>query len=198
MRRFYTLTFLLSVLWILSSCDRKPKPQPGVFTKADSLADVYLNLQESLHVHWNVMINDDNEKIKAMNDLLHELMVTGTNEADLYNSYQERLRQLSRIRFTQKSMVNAHVVEEYDIASNSLIMDLIGAAESKREYTYNTTLQKLVDNILSADQRMIRFRAEYDSLVYAYNRFVNQNKDDLTEASLSLEPKPLFQITSSE
>ena len=144
------------------------------------------------------MINDDNEKIKAMNHLLHELMVTGANEADLYRSYEERLRQLSRIRFTQKSMANTHVVEEYDIASNTLIMDLIGAAESKREYTYNTTLQKLVDNILSADQRMIRFRAEYDSLVYEYNRFVNQNKDDLTEASLSLEPKPLFQITSSE
>jgi hypothetical protein len=198
MRKFYTITFLLGVIWTLSSCDQKPEGHSGVFTKADSLADVFLSLQDTLHLHWNIMINDDNEKIKAMNHLLHELMVTGSNDADLYQSFQERLRQLSRIRFTQKSMANAHVVEEYDIASNTLIMDLIGAAEEKREYAYNSTLQKLVDNILVADQRMIRFRAEYDSLVHEYNRFVSHYKDDLVEASLPLEPKPLFQITSSE
>ncbi len=198
MRNFYTIAFLFSALWTLSSCDGKPESSPGVFTKADSLADVYLSLHDTLHLRWNIMINDDNEKIKAMNHLLHELAVTGNNDGDLHRSYQERLRQLSRIRFTQKSMANTHVVEEYDIASNTLIMDLISTAEAKREYNYNTTLQKLVDNILLADQRMIRFRAEYDSLVEEYNAFVSQHKDDLTEASISLEPKPLFQITSSE
>lgn len=197
MRNFYTITFLFSSLWIISSCDRKPESSSGVFTKADSLADVYLKMHDTLHLHWNIMINDDNEKIKAMNHLLHELMVTG-NEEDLYRSYQERLRQLSKIRFTQKSMSKAHVVEEYDVASNALILDLIGTAEARREFSYNTTLQKLVDNILLADQRIIRFRTEYDSLVHEYNQFVSQHKEDLTEASLTLEPKPLFQITSSE
>jgi LemA family. len=198
MRRFYTLALLFGVVWTLSRCDQKPENHAGVFTKADSLADVYLSLHDTLHQHWNIMINDDNEKIKLMDHLLHELMVTGSGDAELYRSYQERLKQLSRIRFTQKSMANTHVVEEYDIASNALIMDLISAAEAKREYSYNTTLQKLVDNILVADQRMMKFRAEYDSIVDEYNKFIRRYKDDLAEASLTLEPKPLFQVTSIE
>lgn len=198
MRKFYTINLLFCGLLWFTGCDPKPDNTASAFTKADSLADVYLRLQDTLHLQWNIMIHDDNEKIKAMNHLLHELAVTGPTQGDLYKSYRERLNQLSRIRFTQKSMINPDVVAEYDMASKALILELIGAAESKREYAYNITLQKLADNILLADQRMVRYRAEYDSLARVYNRFVNEYKHDLTEASVSLEPKPFFQISSSE
>jgi hypothetical protein len=198
MRRLYTIVLLFLTGLAFTSCDKKSHPFTSHFTKADSLTDYYLRLQDTLHQQWNIMINDDNQKIKAMQHLVHELIVTNPDEDRDFAAFEERLNQLMRLRYTQKSMVNKDVIREYDHASNELIIELIAAAEQKREYAYNSTLQKLVSNILSADQRMMNYRLAYDSLVGVFNRFVDQNKDHLLESdhSLSLEKKPEFQMTS--
>lgn len=132
-----------------------------------------------------------------MHHLLHELMVTHPEDTEIYTSFEQRLEQLSRMRYTQKSMTNADVIEEYDFASNSLIIELIAAAESKREYSYNITLQKLVDNILVSDQRVNNYRQEYDSIAHIFNAFLERNKDYLLETDhhLMVEKKPVFQTT---
>ena len=185
---------------LLIHCGEKPTSDPSAFTRADSLTEHYLRLQDSLHHTWNVMINDDNNKLKAMQNLLHELHITHPEDAERLSQFEERLIQLHRMRYTQKSMSNSHVVEEYDFASNALVVELIAEAESRKEYSYNTTLQKLVDNILLADQRMMNYRYEYDSIGYVFNTFVENNKEFLgeTDHALSLEKKPLFQIISSD
>lgn len=180
--------------------DRQAARQETTFTKVDSLTDFYLALQDSMLQSWNIMINDDNQKIKAMTNLLHELKVSHPEERELLSAYEERLDQLIRLRYTQKSMANADVVEEYDFASNSLVGELISITESKTEFAYNTTLQKLVDEIRAADQRVNNYRIDYDSIVTAYNHFLEKNKDYLTEIDQSSTPekKPLFQMVSEE
>jgi hypothetical protein len=201
MRTFYTFAVLILSGFALLNCGKSDDGHwHSHFTKADSLADLYLELQDTLHVQWNMMINDDNQKIKAMHNLLHELMVSNPGEQDVYANYEDRLEQLRRMRFTQKSMANVHVVEEYDLASRSLISELIVAAESKREFAYNPTLQKLVDNILLADQRVMNYRAEYDSMVLVFNSFLETNEAHLMEAdhNLNLDKKAVFQMISSD
>lgn len=168
------------------------------FTKADSVTEMYLALQDSMLQTWNVMINDDNQKLKAMHNLLHELRITHPEEAEKFEIFEHRIDQLARSRYTQKSMSNTDVVEEYDFASNALVVELIADAESKSQFAYNTTLQRLVDHILLAERRINSYRMEYDSIVYTYNEFIESNKKYLTESdqSLSLEKKPLFQMVS--
>ena len=61
---------------ILFNCGKKGEMHQTTFTRADSLTDLYLSLQDSMLQSWNIMINDDNQKIKAMHNLLHELMIT--------------------------------------------------------------------------------------------------------------------------
>ena len=200
--RLFLPIFLLSAFWVsLSGCGQKNKPdsQP-YFTKTDSLTEIYLSFQDSLHKRWNIMINDDNQKITSMHSLLHELIVTHPENAEQYTALEERLEQLSRMRYTQKSMINGHVVEEYDFASNALIMELVTSAESLKEYSYNSTMQKLVDRILTADHNMLYYRISYDSIVAQFNSFVDENHGYLeqSELDLKIEKKPLFQMTAVE
>jgi hypothetical protein len=184
----------------ICSCGDKPRPESPHFTKADSLTDTYLQLKDSMLQTWNAMINDDNQKIKAMRNMLHELKVSAPSQRDQYKSYEERLDQLLQSRYTQKSMENTHVIEEYDFASNSLVTELISLAESQSQFAYNTTLQKLVETIRMADQRVENYRQEYDRIATSYNRFIDENKSFLKEIDQDtfLEKKPLFQMVAED
>lgn len=200
MRAFFP-GLLLSFCIVLMNCGENRTGEPNTtFTKVDSLTDSYLAYQDNMLQSWNIMINDDNQKIKAMHNLLHELLITHTDERDQLAKYEEQLDQLVRLRYTQKSMGNADVIEEYDFASTALVRELISLAESRTEFAYNITLQKLVEDIRMADDRVNNYREEYDIIVMKYNRFLEQNKSHLKEInhSDSLEKKHLFQMVSVE
>ena len=184
----------------LCNCRQKEyHAQETTWTKADSLTETYLSLQDSLLQAWNVMIHDDNKKLKAMHNLLHEITLTSPGELEILRDFEERLDQLSRMRYTQQSMANADVVEEYDFASNSLISELVALAESRKEFEYNTTLQKLVDEIISADQRVSNYRHQYDLIAQQFNTFLEENKSGFKEIDPdALARKPLFQMMAEE
>jgi hypothetical protein len=189
-----------SVLAICCGCEDRQKAEETHFTKVDSLTETYLDLKDSMLETWNTMINDDNQKIKAMHNLLHELKVSSPGDREAYKNYEERLERLVLSRYTQKSMENAHVIEEYDFASNSLVTELISMAESQTQFAYNTTLQKLVETIRTADQRVDNYRQEYDRIAMEYNQFLDENKMMLKEidADAFLDKKPLFQMVAEE
>lgn len=196
-----TSALLLSMVMMIACGEKKaPSQEATPFTKVDSLTDYYLALQDSMLQAWNMMTHDDNEKILAMHNLVHELMITNFTDKDVLTSYEERLDQLKNLRYTQKSMANPDVIEEYDFASNSLVSELISLAESRTEFTYNTTLQKLADDIRSADQRVASYREEYDIITLHYNQFLDQNSQFLKEIdpNQTFEKKPIFQMVSDQ
>ncbi len=191
MRIIYTTTLLAVLTTAFMQCSPKQEPSAS-FTKADSVTDYYLRMQDTLHVQWNLMITSDNKKIQAMGNLLHELAVTGA-DSGRYRAYNEQLDQLSRMRYTPKSMFNPDVVREYDYATRALILELVTTAESRAEYGYNITMQKLVDEVLLSDQRVTQLRLQYDSMARLFNRFLDRNGKMLVESNLTTEKKPLFQ-----
>jgi uncharacterized membrane protein YheB (UPF0754 family) len=185
---------------LLTNCGNPTPPVGADFTRADSLTDHYLSLHDSIHRVWNMMIKDDNQKINAMHHLIHELMVSHPDELESLKALEERLNQLMRARYTQKSMSNSHVVNEYDLAANEIAAQLLGTTTTKTEFSYNKTLQKLVEEIRQADVRINLSRFEYDSIATTYNAFIDQNREYLkeTDETLSLEKKPLFRMASEE
>ena len=179
-------------------CGDKPRPEePPHFTRADSVMDTYLSLQDSMLWAWNVMMNDDNRKIRALQDLLHELTVGGEADPNLLKSYEERVNRLRNLRFTQKTMANPDIITEYDFATEALVRELISLAEAQKQFGYNPTLQKLVDAIRIADRKVTDYRASYDEIALRYNDFVSENREFLKETnSDSLKQKPLFQVAA--
>jgi hypothetical protein len=178
--------------------EKKETSEQTTFTHLDSLTDCYLALQDSMLQSWNVMIQDDNQKIETMHNLLHELQVSAADQTEELTAFQQRLEQLERLRYTQKTMSNTDVVEEYDFASNSLVNELLTLAEARPEFEYNTTLQKMADEIRLADERVNNYRADYDDIATSYNAFLEKYHQEIKEIDThtSLEKKPLFQMVS--
>jgi hypothetical protein len=197
---FSRVMFCCCLPLLILSCGEKQNNRPPHFTRIDSLTETYLVLQDSMLQSWNAMINDDNHKIDVMHSLIHEILVSGSTDPELLKAYDERVNQLKRSRYTQKTMANNDIVEEYDFASNALVAELITLAESQRQFAYNTTLQKLTDDIRIADQRVARYREQYDQITARYNAFLDENKNHLKEIDSDsfLEKKPLFHMVAED
>lgn len=183
-------------LTLLSACERKKdSAHYSDFTKADSLTETYLALQDTMLQTWNSMMYDDNRKVKAMRHLLQELQASNPEKHTELKAIEERIDDLVSIRYDQKTMSNPQLIAEYDFASNSLISELIALTESQKEFAYNATLQKLVDSIRVADQRVISYRQEYDVIAFRFNRFIERNEELLQHIdSDKLEKRPLFEM----
>jgi hypothetical protein len=193
------ISILILLLSLVSwKCSRRNDGKTD-YTQEDFITASYLDYQDSLVHAWNLMINDDNEKLAALHQLLAELRtVDQENKAQLIR-YENRLEQLHRIRYTQKSMSNADVIEEYDFASTTLVREILATAELSGAFTDNTVLQQLVDQIRMAEERVENYRADYDDLVAHYNTFLETNKTYLGQMSRdSLAKKPRFELVSIE
>jgi hypothetical protein len=197
-RNYSAFIFATATILFLIGCNSKKDSDPTSFTKLDSLTDTYLALQDSMVDTWNMMIKDDNKKIRAMRDLIHELEIGGQYAKGELTAYEQRVDQLIRIRYTPKTMWNTDVIEEYDFASSSLVSELISLAESYTAFSYNTTLQKLVEEIRAADLRVENYRADYDAVALQYNQFIEDNQEALKEIAENgtLDKKPLFQVAA--
>jgi hypothetical protein len=182
-KNLFTLFFITGMMpAVFMQCGNKPEVQEDMgYTHADSITEVYLMLQDSLHDTWNMMLSDDNEKIKAMKGLVHEMRIGTQFTPEKFAALDERIDQLLKIRYTPKTMSNTDVVEEYDFASNSLVTELISMAESLSSFSYNTTIQKLVEEIRSSDLRVDNYRADYDSVAIVYNKFIEQHATSIKE-----------------
>lgn len=179
---------------ILGCGEKKDTTRETSFTRIDSLTETYLALQDSMLLMWNRMVDDDNQKIKAMHGLVHELMVSGKTDTEALISIEQRLEQLHTLRYTPETLANTDVVEEYDFAIASLISEVISIAESRTDFTSNKTLQKLSNAIKMMDDRVTIYREEYDSVTLVYNKFIETNQKELKQidARDSLHKKPVF------
>lgn len=187
--------FLASITTLLSCGSKQSTTEKTEFTKIDSLTENYLLLQDSLLYAWNVMVRDENQKIEAMHNLLHLMKKKEGFDKDLIYNLEQRLEQLNRIRFTQKSLANSYVIDEYDFASNSLVTEILSLAEADPEFINSETPQNLIDRVKLADQRVITYRSQYDMIAQRYNQFIERNKGHLKEIDkdCSGEKKALFQ-----
>lgn len=187
---------ILFFLGLSVSCTKSKKQDQTSFTKTDSLTETYLNLEDSLLHAWNVMAWDERDKIKAMQEILHLMQEQKGFEMVRLKGLGQRLEQLDRIRFTQKSLANSYVIEEYDFASNSLVSEILSLAESNDELIKHEKAQKLIDKIKLADQRVYDYREAYDRIANRYNQFIERNEKYLNNLDHQGEKKALFQMAS--
>ena len=198
--RIQSAIFVLLAALAGWSCSNTRGNDRETFSQEDFVTENYLAYQDSLIHAWNLMMSDDNDKLSALHALLEELRNAGqADNQHLLFRFDERLQQLHRIRYTQKSMANSDVIEEYDFASTALVREILAAAEMSTAFPDNTRLQHLVDQIRMAEERISNYRADYDDLVSHYNTFLDSNKAYLAQISRdSVKKKPRFELVSIE
>lgn len=190
------IVLITSLIWLLSCNKQQATQQKTTFTKIDSLTETYLILQDSLLHAWNVMVWDEKEKTKAMHGLIQMMHQKEEFDDKELVTLEQRLDQLDRIRFTQKSLANNYVIEEYDFASNSLVSEILSLAEADTEFVKNMAAQRLIDKVKMCEQRVGEYRSQYDRVASRYNAFLEKNKDYIKEIDKDYtgEKRALFRM----
>jgi hypothetical protein len=188
-----SLIFGLGVVVAMASCSTSSTLHEKThFSRTDSLTDIYLVLQDSLLQSWNRVISIEMNRQEALGNMINDLQRSTLISDDEWKSYHASLEQLERIRFTQKSMTDPHVIEEYDKACSELVRQLsLLSLESAR-------LQSAANNLTVFDDSHVQYRLVYDSIAQEFNTFIQLNSTDLSlDSNLQLEKKPLFQSVSN-
>jgi hypothetical protein len=153
------------------------------FSKADSLTDAYLVLSDSVLQSWNRIVSTEMDKARTLEEIINDLDAASLLTDELRESFQVRMEQLERIRFTQESIKDPQAVEDYDIAFKSIVDDLARLTKDDPGQMFGS-----LEEISEIN------RTSYDSLANAFNTFVQKNKAMLKDVDTNneLEVKPLF------
>ena len=199
---YYKNSIIVLLLCItFASCTSSKKTEDeNKFDRIDSLRSEFLIIQDSLVYAWNIMIKDDNEKIKSLDRLLDEVKYAGVPDTMIIAEYKEHLKKLKKSRYTYTSMANSQSIDEYDLTSNTLVNEIITYAQAHPDFERNPYMQELIDEIHSAESRILFFRLDYDDFAKKYNRFVADNQDIINDIDKdhNHDKLPLFELSPVE
>jgi hypothetical protein len=127
------------------------------------------------------------DRSSALQNMINSLQQSTLISNEQKQIYQANLEQLARIRFTQKSMSDPHVIEEYDKACAELVGELTILSISAAQ------LQPVAEELAGYSESTEHLRRYYDSVALEFNAFLKLNSSDLSlDTNLQLEQKPLF------
>jgi hypothetical protein len=153
------------------------------FSKADSLTDAYLILSDSVLQSWNRIVSNEIDKTRTLQEIINDLDNASLLTDELREAFQVRMDQLEKIRYTQETIEDPQVVQDYDLAFQSIVDDLSRITKDDAEKMFKYLQDNTVINRLS-----------YDSLARNFNKFLQENRSMLKDinANNELDAKPLF------
>jgi len=191
---FFSILALISVI----SCTNHPenKTTETNFSQIDSLRGTFLTIEDSLWHTWNVMINDDNEKIKSLKRLVEEVMYAGGVDSSITAGLLEEVKLLKSRRYTFKTMADSDLIDQYDSISSSLMDDIIVLAVDHEEFERNIVMNEMVSEINESQGKVLYYRIDYDGIAKIYNQFIEENKSSMNDIDGKHVRKklPLFEL----
>jgi hypothetical protein len=190
--------FVLSIICFSFSCERKdtgnsnqpPQKIEKVKMEVDQISD-------SLNKVWSMMIQSDDQKIADIKRLLLEISYTDKPSTIDLMQAQKMQEELAAKRYTQQTMADSKKIDDYDMATDSLIRKSMILTASTAGIESHPLAKELADDIMEADQDIVRFRKLYDDWAKRYNTCIDRNEKQLKklgEPYASFEKKPLFQL----
>ena len=194
------LAIVVTALVLISfSCERggKESSEKNNSKKADKVkleidADV-----DTLNFVWKAMIRSDDQKLADIKRLLLEVSYTERYDITLYDSAIAMQKRLPAKRYDQATMADSKLIDSYDAATDSLLRLTMKITSTAKGIDGHPLAAQLLNEIGEADNKVVRYRAEYDIWVKKYNKCLKDNDKQLKklgEPYSSLTPKPLFEI----
>jgi len=190
---------LIGFIFLSLSCERgskeskeKPSGKKADKVKLEIDADI-----DTLNFVWKAMIRSDDQKIADIKRLILEVSYTDRYDILLYDSAVAMQKKLSPKRYDQVSMADSKLIDSYDAATDSLLrltMQLVGTAKGIEGHPL---AEQLMNDIVEADNKVVRYRAEYDIWAKKFNKLLEDNDKQLKklgEPYSSFTKKPLFEI----
>jgi len=182
----------------LSSCNNQPdnKTTHADFDKIDSLRSTFLTIEDSLIHTWNIMINDDNHKIKGLKRLVEEVVYAGGVDSTVTSELLTKILELKSSRYTMKTMADSDLIDIYDSSSNAIVNAAVELASIHPEFDRNIVMNELIGEINESEGKILFYRIDYDDMAKVYNQFLEENKSIMNDIDSDHErhPLPLFEL----
>lgn len=201
-KNYKGIFFSILALMFAISCTNHPenKTTEANFSQIDSLRGTFLTIEDSLWHTWNVMINDDNEKIKSLKRLVEEVMYAGGVDSSITTGLLKEVKLLKSRRYTFKTMVDSDLIDEYDAISSSLMDSIITLASDHEEFERNIVMNEMIAEINESQGKILYYRIDYDGVAKIYNQFIEQNQSSMNDIDSKHVRKklPLFELPAEE
>ena len=183
---------------VLSSCGTsKQQAEDSSFDRIDSLRSHFLAIEDTLLFNWNVMINDDNERLSDMSRLLDELHYANAIDSTNAKELKSKIKQLKADRYYMTKMTSEEI-DKYDSATFAMAGNIKGMIDNFEEAQRYPFMEELINSIRDHEGKILMFRVKYDRIAKTHNDFVRNHGGILDQ----IDPEyhhtelPLFQLST--
>lgn len=196
-----TLWLLLLFLTVAACSSRINRQTEEQLTdeQFDSLRSVYYGLNDSLKHAWNIMMEDDSEKINNLHLLLDEIQKLETRGTDTLDSLNQMVSMLEEMRYDSVSVRSSALIDKYDSANTAVSNAVLDYVENIPEAEYNPVVNVLVDQVMSANNSILLYRIRYDRFSEDFNIFLEKYKNVMSNIDSSGGPvykRPMFRLVN--
>lgn len=165
------------------------------FSKADTITDQLLVLQDSLHHRWlRVSMHEQLHNVHLQELFDKTRMFLHLPEPD-QKSIEDQISQLHQLQLNPRNITNPDVIHEHDLARHALTTDIFHLIESHQLHRKDSAIAQLAYTIQGFQERTWQIRMRYDSLALHHNQFLMQHLPVLLSGDPEADhkPRPLFQ-----
>jgi len=186
---------IIIITVILGACNKNASTSLTP-TAIDSLKTVFYDINTELDITWKEMMQDDDEKLHNLTRLLQEVEYSGNYNRLKLDSLKEDIDQLASVRYNQQSMSDSDLINLYDSMTTQVMGEVTLFTTRLEQFEQFPLMGQLLQEVFEADDRVLRYRIEYDKTAKQYNSFIEAHEPDmqLVAKQKGLQPKPLFEL----
>jgi len=192
---FKSILLIFFVAIILGACNKNTSTSLTP-TAIDSLKTVFQDINTQLEAAWNTMIQDDDDKLSNLTRLLQEVEYSGDYNRLKLDSLKKDIDQLAAVRYDQQTMSNSDLINLYDSMTTQAMGEVTVFTTRLSQFDQYPLMGQLIQEVFEADDRILRFRIDYDRAAKQYNSFIEEHEPDLPLVAKQkvLQSKPLFEL----
>lgn len=192
---FKSIHPILFVAIILGACNKNASTTLTP-TAIDSLKTVFQDINSQLEVAWNTMMQDDDDKLDNLKRILQEIEYSSDYNRLKLDSLKKNVDQLVAVRYDQQTMSDSDLINLYDSMTTQVMGEVTVFTTRLSQFEQYPLMGQLLQEVFEADERVLRYRIEYDRTAKQYNSFAKAHEPDmqLVAKQKVLQPKPLFEL----
>ena len=190
-----TILQILFVIIVLGACNKNASTSLSP-TAIDSLKTVYQDINIQLDSTWNEMIKDDDDKLDNLRRILQEVEYSGNYNRLKLDSLKEHIDALAAVRYDQNTMSDSDLINVYDSMTTQVMGEVTIFTTRLDQFEQYPIMGRLLQEVFEADDRVLRYRIEYDKSAKQYNAFIEDHNKEmpLVAKQKDLLSKPLFEL----
>ncbi len=193
---FFKTAFSIFIISIVLGACNKNTSTTLTPTLIDSLKIVFQDINTQIDVTWNKMIQDDDDKLDNMKRILQEVEFSGDYNRLKLDSLNKDIDKLTAIRYDQQTMSDSDLINLYDSMTTQVMGEVTVFTTRLSQFGQYPLMGELIQEVFESDDRVLRYRIEYDRSAKEYNAFIESHESELHLVAKQkvLQPKALFEL----